>query len=85
MFARSGTLSHASREFRCHRCGNVGTIHWDETAPQKATALTGSTADFFRNIPQNAPYPIRVVCNGCGDISIGQPHITAEGNSVDPP
>jgi len=47
-------------------CGRTGRLHWERAAGGKRDELVKIEGDFYERLARKAPYPIELVCNGCG-------------------
>jgi hypothetical protein len=47
----------------CPKCGKQGSITWDTDGPKTELA---DISGFYERLCKKAPYPIELVCNGCG-------------------
>jgi hypothetical protein len=59
--------THAST-VECPKCGKKGSIVWEDVPRPDGVAkeLVRIDGDFFERIARKPPYPIELVCNGCG-------------------
>ena len=64
------TSSSHTDEIVCPGCGRAGAILWEETQRFEGSEkqFVGIEGGFFERLSSRAPYPIEVVCGGCGAI-----------------
>ena len=60
-------LGHHSDTVMCPKCGNLGTVTWDEVATLRGREreLAGISGNFYERLCKRDPYPIELVCNTC--------------------
>jgi hypothetical protein len=62
-----------SKDLHCPRCGQAGHVTWDNLPAGNSNDLVRIEGDFFERMSRKAPYPIELVCNGCGTVQPGSP------------
>lgn len=60
-----GTRSRID-EIYCNHCGKHGRLYWENDPHATRQVLVRIDGDFYERIRKKAPYPIELVCNGCG-------------------
>jgi hypothetical protein len=49
---------------QCPNCGAAGNVRWECAGRERV--LVSVSPGFYERIPNEAPYPIELVCLGCG-------------------
>jgi hypothetical protein len=68
-----GCYDSHSNSITCPRCGRVGTIIWEtvSTPDGDRKDLVGIEGGFYERLSNCPPYPIELVCEGCGGVPRG--------------
>jgi len=57
-----------SKDILCPRCGQAGHVTWENLSAGSSNDLVRIEGDFCERLSRKAPYPIELVCNGCGTV-----------------
>ena len=57
---------------KCSCCGKTGTIMWDQVsrAREFMREMVGIDGPFMERLSKKPPYPIELVCRGCGGVAV---------------
>jgi hypothetical protein len=68
MSAHFGCYPHHSDSVVCPKCGQKGSILWEDVprAGGDGKEMSRISGNFYERLSKKAPHPIELVCNGCG-------------------
>ena len=60
----SSEVSQVSVNIICPKCRAIGVVVWEQDGAERS--LLSLSSGFHERLSKKAPYPIELVCHGCG-------------------